>query len=84
MTTKKKPAPSDTACSRAWDEIAAIARKHALIVQAYGGTMTLAMPEEQRKAGLREQVLQAHAMSETEYDPCAEEHQPVIQPRPRR
>ncbi len=52
-------APSDAAAARAWDEIMRIAERHALIVQAYGGVATLAMPEEQRKAGIRERTLRA-------------------------
>lgn len=52
-------APSDTKAEKAWDQIMAIAEKHALIVQAYGGVATLAVPIEQRKAGVRERVLRA-------------------------
>lgn len=51
------PTPSDGASAQAWDRIATLARDHALIVQAYGGVMTLATPEEQRNAGLRAQCL---------------------------
>lgn len=58
-------APTDDACARAWDQIAEIARTHCLIVQAFGGTMTLAMPDEQRKAGVRPRVLKAHLRCET-------------------
>lgn len=64
----RSPAPSDEACSLAWDQIASIARFHCLIVQASGGVMTLALPGEQRKAGLRINVLQMHEMSECEHD----------------
>ncbi len=42
-----------------------IAEEHVLIVQAYGGVATLAMPEEQRKANVREQTLRAHCRTET-------------------
>lgn len=52
-------APSDKKAEQAWAEIMAIAVHHALIVQAYGGTATLAVPSEQRKAGIRERVLRA-------------------------
>ena len=41
-----------------------IASSHALIVQAYGGVATLALPADQRTAGLRERVLAAHVMQE--------------------
>ena len=54
---KSGPAPDDAAADRAWVQIMEIARKHALIVQAYGGVATLAIPSEQRKAGIREQTL---------------------------
>lgn len=62
----KQPAPTDEACAEAWSRIMRIAEDHALIVAAYGGTATLAMPEEQRRAGVREQTLRAHTMRETE------------------
>ncbi|MGH9022589.1 MAG: hypothetical protein ACRDV9_05750 [Acidimicrobiia bacterium] len=52
-------APSDEEAGAAWDSIMKIAEKNALIVQAYGGVATLAMPSEQRKAGVREQTLRA-------------------------
>ena len=54
----KKKAPSDQEAAKAWKKIMAIAEAHALICQAYSGTATLAMPDEQRKAGIRENVLQ--------------------------
>lgn len=54
---KSGRAPNDAAASRAWEQIMKIAQKHALIVQAYGGVATLAVPEEQRKAGIRNRVL---------------------------
>jgi len=56
---RTRETPSDDACSAAWKQIMAIAEPHALIVQAYGGVATLAVPEEQRRAGIREKVLQA-------------------------
>ena len=52
-------APSDAQAEKAWGEIMTIAERNALIVQAYGGVATLAVPVEQRKAGVREQVLRA-------------------------
>ena len=51
------PAPDDAAADRAWDQIMVIAEAHALIVYAYGGVATLALPREQRVEGLRDQVL---------------------------
>lgn len=53
-------AEDDEHCGRAWDKIMAIARDHCLIVQAYGGVATLAMPVEQRRNGCRRNVLLAH------------------------
>jgi hypothetical protein len=58
-------APSDEACEKAWDQIMAIARDHCLIIQAYGGVATLAIPQEQRRGDCRETVLQAHQRNET-------------------
>lgn len=52
-------APTDAMAATAWDQIMRIAEANALIVQAYGGVATLAMPDEQRKAGIREQTLRA-------------------------
>ena len=53
------PAPDDATAAAAWEAIMQIAERHALIVSAYGGVATLATPEEQRKAGLRDRVLRA-------------------------
>ena len=50
-------APTDKQAEQAWTQIMAIAERNALIVQAYSGTATLAVPVEQRKAGIRERVL---------------------------
>ena len=50
-------APTDAMAEAAWDQIMKIAKANALIVQAYGGVATLAVPSEQRKAGIREQTL---------------------------
>lgn len=57
-------APSDAACAKAWDRIMAIAQEHALVCQAAGGTALLAIPDEQRKAGIRDRVLRIHLMEE--------------------
>lgn len=54
-----KKAPSDEQAAKAWDQIMQIAEAHALIIQSYGGVATLATPEEQRKAGLRDRTLAA-------------------------
>lgn len=62
----RPPAPTDAACAEAWTWIAQIASELCLIVAAYGGTMSLAMPEDQRAAGIRERVLLAHVRGEVE------------------
>lgn len=59
-------APPDQQCHDAWDRIMQLATKFGLIAQAYGGVATLALPREQRTAGIRDRVLQAHDMNETE------------------
>ena len=64
MEVFKESAPSDAACAKAWEKIAGIATAHCLIAQAYGGVMTLAMPEEQRRAGIRRRTLEAHMRNE--------------------
>lgn len=50
-------APDDALADDAWAKIMALAEKHALIVQAYGGSATLATPAAQRDAGLRNKCL---------------------------
>lgn len=70
MTQAREPrypvdAPSDAACARAWETIMRMATAHALILQAYGGVATLAMPEDQRAADIRTTVLAAHGVNET-------------------
>jgi len=62
----KKPAPPDAKALKAWDAILRIARDHCLVVSAYGGVATLATPEEQRRHGVRAQVLRAHGRTEAE------------------
>jgi hypothetical protein len=62
--TKFPPAPSDAACDAAWDQIMGIAKRHALVIEAYGGVATLAVPTEQRSHGLRAGVLKMHEMTE--------------------
>jgi hypothetical protein len=59
MRPKARPTPTDQAADAAWDKIMAIAEEHALIVQSYGGVATLAVPVEQRKAGIRDRCLRA-------------------------
>jgi hypothetical protein len=44
---------------QAWTEVMELATRHALIVQAYGGTATLAHPREQRRVGIRARTLWA-------------------------
>jgi hypothetical protein len=61
-----KTAPDDKTCLEAWNQIMQIAKDHCLILQAYGGVATLAIPEEQRKAGVRQNVLRAHCRTETD------------------
>ena len=64
-----KRAPSDVTAGKAWEAIMEIATQNCLIVNAYGGVATLAMPDEQRKAGLRERILLAHCCHDHKYDP---------------
>ncbi len=63
--SKRPYAPSDEQCSTAWDQIAALARDHCLVLQAASGVMTIVTPEEQRSHNLRNLVLDAHLMQET-------------------
>ena len=56
---KNGAAPDDATAEAAWGEIMALAERHALIIFAYGGVATLAVPSAQRKAGIRETVLRA-------------------------
>src|SRR5687768_1800688 len=58
--------PPDSKCNSAYDQIAAIARSHALVVSSTGGVMTIATPQAQRETGLREKVLRMHCMVEAE------------------
>ena len=51
--------PSDAQTEATWNQIMQLARAHALIVSAYGGVATLAVPAEQRKAGIRNKTLRA-------------------------
>lgn len=50
-------APDDVAAEAAWEQIMRLASANALIVQAYSGVAVVAVPSEQRKQGVREQVL---------------------------
>jgi len=61
-----RPAPTDEDAGKAWDAIMRIAEPAGLIVQAYGGVATLAMPQDQRESGLRQRVLNAACLSECE------------------
>lgn len=63
MVTKRK-APSDADADRAYSRVLAEAERFGLIVQAYGGVATIAIPAEQRKAGVRGSVLEAACMVE--------------------
>jgi|SRR5688572_31888919 len=58
--------PPDSKCNLAYDQIAAIARSHALVIESAGGVMTIATPRVQREEGLREKVLRMHCMVEIE------------------
>lgn len=55
----ERKAPSDKEAERVYEEIMKRAELAGLIVQAYGGVATIAIPVEQRKAGIRERVLRA-------------------------
>ncbi len=50
-------APDDALADDAWKKIMDLAEKHALVVQAYGGSATLATPAAQRDAGIRNKCL---------------------------
>lgn len=71
MTTLPKPpkydktAPPDAEAEHTYTQVLLRAEAAGLIVQAYGGVATLAIPSEQRKAGLRTNVLMAVQMNET-------------------
>ena len=58
-------AVSDERAGKLWDQLMKLAEEGCLIVNAYGGVATLAVPREQRSAGCRDQVLQAHVRLET-------------------
>ena len=60
-----KTAPSDAEAEQAYTQILRRAEQAGLIVSAYGGVATIAIPSEQRKANLRAIVLQAHGLNET-------------------
>lgn len=62
-------APPDAEAARAWTEILRLAAQHALVVFANGQVLTLVTPEEQRRSGMRQRVLDLHHMREAE--PCA-------------
>lgn len=56
--------PTDEECGAAWDAIMEIAERHCLITMAFGGVACLAVPREQREAGIRENVLTTHCATE--------------------
>lgn len=58
-------APPDAQAEQTYTTLLKQAEAAGLIVQAYGGVATLAIPSEQRKAGVRQTVLQAHQLNET-------------------
>ena len=62
--TALKPAPPDAAAEAAYERIAAIAREHCLVMQSYGGVLTIAPPAFQRREGLRDRVLRMHCATE--------------------
>ncbi len=45
---------SDTIDNRHWQEVMKLAEKYGFILQAYGGTATLATQENQKQAGIWE------------------------------
>ena len=57
-------APTDADADAGWERIMEIARPLGLIVQGYGGTVTMATPYRQRRLGVRGRVLRAHNMEE--------------------
>lgn len=58
-------APADSVANARYSALLKDAEKHGLIVQAYGGVATIAIPSEQRKAGIRDRVLAAACLNET-------------------
>lgn len=58
-------APSDAEAERVYDDVMRRAAAAGLVVHSYGGVATLAVPCEQRKAGVRDQVLEAIERSDT-------------------
>lgn len=70
-------APPDQECNAAYTRLLREAERYALVVQAYGGVATLAIPEEQRKAGIRGNALAAACLRESECNPASNsEHCP--------
>ena len=59
------PAPSDAECALAWRRIMTLARRYCLVINGYGGVVTLATPEAQREVeGVRDRTLRAHMRCE--------------------
>jgi hypothetical protein len=61
---KFPPAPSDSKVDGIYERLVKEAGAVGLVTFAYGGVATLAIPSEQRKAGIRGQVLEAAELSE--------------------
>ena len=62
-----RTAPPDADAEKRYTELLKDAEGYGLIVQAYGGVATIAIPSEQRKhKGLRENVLQMAQLNETD------------------
>lgn len=55
---------TDKAADAVYADVMRRAAEAGLVVQAYGGVATLAVPMEQRKAGIREEVLLAAGLDE--------------------
>lgn len=63
---KRTDAPADKDAERIYEELMRTAARAGLVVNAYGGVATIAIPSEQRKAGLRQNVLDASLLKEPE------------------
>ncbi len=59
-------APNDAQADDAWKKIMVLAERYALVVQAYGGSATLATPAAQRDAGIRNKCLRMVRFREEE------------------
>jgi hypothetical protein len=61
----RNTAPLDREADATYERLLKQAEAAGLIVQAFGGVATLAIPSEQRKAGIRQQTLDAAMLNET-------------------